>query len=184
MASEEHLVSVTGLIYWEIRVLKLTENRVSGMTLVITRLISGLPNISIPSSVGSEVTHSDLESAKHWSPVNSHRITIGSHFPLSNPTAFIIGKQMDASAEVLYKFELYNFLHWFCSVQTRRPRTITANDNNISKPIENLRKDSGDDLTNPRCPTATPTTKGNKKRTLRVSNSFERRFWLPERSVA
>ena len=44
------------------------------------------------------------------------------------------------------------------------PRRITDNDNNISKPIANLRKDSGDDLTNPRCPRATPTTKGNKNK--------------------
>ena len=62
------------------------------------------------------------------------------------------------------------------------PRRITVNDNSISKPIENLRKDSGDDLTNPRFPRATPTTKGNKKRTLRAINSFEKRFWLPERT--
>ena len=62
------------------------------------------------------------------------------------------------------------------------PRRITTNDKNISKPIANLRKDSGDDLTNPRCPRATPTTKGNKKRTLRASNLFERIFWLPERT--
>ena len=73
------------------------------------------------------------------------------------------------------------------NISNPKPNNSISNlkpNNNISNPIANLRKDSGDDLTNPRCPRTTPIVRGNKKRVLRTSNSFERSFWLPEIIVA